>query len=288
MSKMNYRQLIKDYLFITVGALLFAIGLSLFAEPFHIAPGGVSGLAIIINYLSGLPVGLTIILINIPLFIAALWRLGRSLIIASFFAMLLSSVLIDLLAHITPFVEEPLLAALYGGLLIGAGMGLIFVHGASTGGSDILVRLLRLRFRGLKLGRLMFLTDLFVIALAALVFRDLNCALYAIITVYVNSIVIDAIIYGWEFSKVAYVISPQNEKIAQRIQEELERGVTFLFGEGGYSRQPAKIIICALKQQQIIKFYSIVHETDPQAFVIVTNAHEVVGYGFKIPGAHGL
>ena len=284
----NYRKIIQDYLIISAGALLFAVGLSLFAEPFHIAPGGVSGLAIIINYLSGLPVGITIILINIPLFCVGFLKLGRSFVISSFYAMFLSSVLVDLLSHMPPFVEEPLLAALYGGLFIGAGMGLVFVHGASTGGSDIVVRLLRLRFRGLKLGRIMFMTDLFVIALAALVFGDLNRALYAIITVYVNSIVIDGIVYGLEFSKVAYIISQKNADIALRIQNELERGVTFLYGEGGYSKQPAKIIICALNQQQIVKFYAIVHEIDPAAFVIVTNAHEIVGYGFKSLGARGL
>jgi uncharacterized membrane-anchored protein YitT (DUF2179 family) len=286
--KRNFRKIIQDYLVISAGALLFAAGLSLFAEPFHIAPGGVSGLSIIINYLSGLPVGLTIIIINIPLFLAGFLKLGRSFVLSSLYAMLLSSALIDWLARIPPFVEEPLLAALYGGLFIGAGMGIIFTHGASTGGSDIIVRLLRLRFRGLKLGRIMFLTDLAVIALAALVFRDLNRALYAVITVYVNSIVIDGIIYGLEFSKVAYVISQKSAEIAPRIQEELERGVTFFFGEGGYSHQPARIIMCALKQQQIVKFYAIVHEVDPDAFVIVTNAHEVVGYGFKAPGARDL
>ena len=284
----NFRKILQDYLLITAGSLLFAVGISLFAEPFHIAPGGISGLAIIINYLANLPVGLTIILINIPLFIAGFLKLGRSFVISSLYAMLLSSVIIDQLAHVEPFVEEPLLAALYGGLLIGAGMGLVFIHGASTGGSDIIVRLLRLRFAGLKLGRLMFLTDLFVIALAAAVFGDLNRALYAIITVYVNSIVIDAIIYGLEFSKVAYIISQNSEMIAQRIQEDLERGVTFVFGEGGYSGQPTKIIMCALKRQQIIKFYAIVHESDPQAFVIVTDAHEVVGYGFKTSGVQEL
>jgi uncharacterized membrane-anchored protein YitT (DUF2179 family) len=284
----KYRKIIKDYLLISAGAFLFAVGISLFAEPFHIAPGGVSGISIIINYLLKLPVGRTIILINIPLFIAGFLKLGRSFVVSSLYAMLLSSVLVDLLAQVQPFVEEPLLAALYGGLFIGAGMGLIFIHGSSTGGSDIIVRLLRLRFKGLKLGRIMFLTDLCVIALAALVFHDLNRSLYAIITVYVNSIVVDGIIYGLEFSKVAYIISQKSEQIAGRIQVELERGVTFFFGEGGYSKQPAKIIMCALKQQQIVKFYGIVHEEDPEAFVIVTNAHEVVGYGFKTPGAREL
>jgi len=284
----NYPKIIKDYLIISAGALLFAAGLALFAEPFHIAPGGVSGLAIIINYLSALPLGLTIIIINVPLFIVGFLKLGRSFVISSLYAMLLSSVLVDLMAQLPPFVEEPLLAALYGGLFIGAGMGLVFIHGASTGGTDIVVRLLRLRFAGLRLGRIMFLTDLFVIALAALVFGDLNRALYAIVTVYVNSIVIDGIIYGLEFSKVAYIISQKSAEISWRIQEELERGVTLFFGEGGYSHQPAKIIMCAIKRQQIVKFYAIVHETDPDAFVIVTNAHEVVGYGFKAPGVRDL
>ena len=284
----KYRKIIKDYLVITAGALLFAIGISLFAEPFHIAPGGVSGIAIIMNYLSGLPVGQTIIFINIPLFIAGFLKLGRSFIISSLYAMLLSSVAVDLLTQVRPFVEEPLLAALYGGLFIGAGMGLIFIHGSSTGGSDIIVRLLRLRFGGLRLGRLMFFTDLFVISLAALVFHDLNRALYAIITVYVNSIVIDGIIYGLEFSKIAYIISQKSADIARRIQDELKRGVTLFFGEGGYSKQPTKIIMCALKRQQVVKFYSIVYETDPEAFVILSNAHEVVGYGFKAPGTRDL
>ena len=281
-------KLVKDYLIISVGAVIFAIGISLFAEPFHIAPGGISGIAIIINYLLRLPVGLLIIIINIPLFILSLFKLGRSFVISSFYAMMLSSLLIDQFARIPTFVEEPLLAALYGGLAIGAGMGIIFAHGASTGGSDIIVRLLRLKFRGLRLGRIMLMLDLCVIALAALVFGDLNRALYAIITVYVNSIVIDAIIYGLEYSKVVYIISQKSGEIGRRIQKELERGVTFFHGEGGYLKQSTEIIMCALKQQQIVKFYSIVHETDPDAFVIVANAYEVVGHGFKRTGLGDL
>jgi len=281
-------KIIKDYLIITAGAVIFAIGISLFIEPFRIAPGGISGIAIIINHISSLSVGMLIIIFNIPLFMLGFFKLGRSFVISSFYAMILSSVLIDLFAHIPPFVQEPLLAALYGGLAVGAGMGFIFLHGASTGGSDIIVRLLRLKFRNLKLGRIMLLLDLCVIALAVVVFGDLNLSLYAIITVYVNSIVIDAIIYGLEYSKVAYIISQKSSEIGQRIQEELERGVTFFHGEGGYLKQSTKIIMCALKQQQIIKFYEIVHETDPDAFVIVTNAHEVVGYGFKKTGLSDL
>lgn len=286
MSK--FTKILRDYLIITAGAIIFAIGLSLFAEPFHIAPGGISGIAIIINYLIDLPVGMLIIILNIPLFIVGFLKLGRSFVISSLYAMLLSSVLIDLFARVPTFVEEPLLAALYGGLFIGAGMGLIFLHGSSTGGSDIILRLLRMKFRTIKLGQLSFLLDLFVIAAAALVFGDLNRSLYAIITVYVHGIVIDAIIYGLEFSKVAYIISQKNEEISRQLLDELERGVTLLHGEGGYTNQPTKIIMCALKQQQIVKFYSIVHETDPDAFVIVTNAHEVVGYGFKKTGLSDL
>lgn len=284
----KYGKLIKDHLIITAGAVLLAVGIAMFAEPFQIAPGGISGVAIIISYLVGTPVGLLIILINIPLFIVAFFKLGRYFMLSSLYAMLLSSVLIDLFAKIPVFVEEPLLAALYGGLTIGAGLGLIFMYGSSTGGSDIIVRLLRMRFRGLKLGQLSFLLDLVVIAAAAIAFGDINRALYAIITVYVHAIVMDAIIYGLEFSKVAYIISQKSAEIAARIQDDLERGVTIFHGEGGYLRQPTNIIMCALKQQQVYQFHSIVQEVDPEAFVIVANAHEVVGYGFKKTGLSDL
>ncbi len=287
----KYKQTIYDYLYISLGSIIFAFGLSLFAEPFQIAPGGIAGIAIIINYFNDWPIGMMSIIMNIPLFIIGFIKLGPAFLISSLYAMLVSSLAIDLTANYIPtFVEEPLLAAIYGGLVMGFGLGLVFRRGATTGGVDIIIRLLRIRFRNLKLGRLMLIMDMVVIAMAAIAFRDLNNALYAIITVYILSIVMDYIIYGGNFAKVAYIISIDGkyEQIAAEIQQELQRGVTFLDGQGAYNRQDTKIIMSAVNRTQIIRLHKIVENIDDKAFIIVTDAHEVFGDGFRSYGNQEL
>ena len=278
---MKVRKVLWKYAIITVGSVLYALSFNLFLTPNHIAPGGVSGIAIVINYLISFPVGVMILILNIPLFILSYVKFGGGFLFSSFFATAVGSVIIDLTTKIPPFTTDPILAAIYGGILMGAGLGLVFNFGATTGGSDILSRLIKLRFPHISMGKMMLFVDVCVITFSAVVFRNVNSALYAMITLYISSKVIDVMIYGTDYEKLAYIISDKSEEISIKIQEELQRGVTFLYGEGGYTNRRKKIIMVALKRQQAAKASEIAAKIDPKAFVIVVAAHEILGDGFE-------
>ena len=278
---MKARKVLWKYAVITLGSVLYAFSFNLFLTPNHIAPGGVSGIAIVINYLTSFPVGVMILVLNIPLFILSFLKFGGAFLFSSFYATALGSVIIDLTTKIPPFTSEPILSSIYGGILMGAGLGLVFAYGATTGGSDIISRLIKLRFPHISMGRMMLCVDFVVITISAFVFQNVNSALYAIITLYISSKVIDVIIYGTDYEKLAYIISDKSEEISRKIQDELLRGVTLLHGEGGYTNRQKKIIMVALKQQQAAKAAEIVRKIDPNAFVIVVAAHEIFGDGFE-------
>jgi uncharacterized membrane-anchored protein YitT (DUF2179 family) len=195
--------------------------------------------------------------------------------------MLLSNAAIDTLVLVLPAVEvEPLLAALYGGLLAGAGLGLVFLRGASTGGSDIAVRLVQLRCRSLSMGRVMLLFDLITVALTGIAYKDLNNALYSAVALYVSSIVLDAVIYGLDYSQVALIISDRYLEIVAAIDEKLGRGATLLHGSGAYTGTEKQVVLVALKKKQLPQLKEAIAEIDRNAFVIVQDAHQVQGEGF--------
>ena len=265
-----------------VGSAVFALGFSLFLQPNDMSPGGISGLALVIVELLGIgTTGKISILINLPLFILGGIRIGKRFFAGSLLGMLLSSVLIDCFAAITFVQTEPLLAALYGGVLCGFGLGVVFMSGTSTGGSDILVRLLKLKYRNVPIGQISMCFDAFVVVLTGLVFRDVSKALYTGITVYVCGQVLDAVVYRFDYSKVALIISREHEKIAEAIGKKLDRGATFLRAEGSYTHQEIKVVLAAVKKQQVAELKELVMEIDPAAFVIVQEAHQVLGDGFS-------
>ena len=264
-----------------VGSTVFALGFSLFLQPNDISPGGISGLALVAVELLGFgSVGSLSILINLPLFILGGLKIGRRFFAGSLVGMLLSSLLIDTFAFIAMPPVEPLMAALYGGVLCGFGLGAVFVCGSSTGGSDILVRLLKMKYRNVPIGQISICFDAIVVVLTGIVFHDLTKALYTGVTVFVCGKVIDAVVYRFDYSKVALIISKEYEAIAQAIGTRLARGATFLHGEGSYSHQDTKVVLTAVKKQQITELKELVMELDPNAFVIVQEAHQVLGDGF--------
>jgi len=177
-------------------------------------------------------------------------------------------------------MAEPLLACVFGGALLGLGLGLIFQQGATTGGTDILARLAQSKMAWLPMGKVLMVIDLMVILMVAAVFRSLESALYGIVALYVSTMVMDWVLYGMDTSKVAYIISDKPEEIARVIMDEMERTVTYLQGEGGYLGQPKRVILCAFKQREIVTVKETVRQADPTAFMIVTSAHEVLGEGF--------
>ena len=264
-----------------VGSAVFALGFALFLQPNDMNAGGISGLAQIIVELLGFgSVGTLSIIINLPLFLLGGLKIGKKFFVGSAMGMLLSSVLIDAFAAIPFPSPEPLVATLYGGVICGFGLGVVFVSGTSTGGSDIMVRLLKLRMRNVPIGQISMIFDVVVVALTGIVFGDVTKALYTGITVFVTSRVIDAVVYRFDYSKVALIISPHYEQIAEEIGTKLDRGATYLHGEGSYSRKDTKVVLAAVKKQQVTELKDLVTKIDPDAFIIVQEAHQVLGDGF--------
>ena len=271
------------WIFDTVlGSAVFALGFSLFLSPNDMSAGGISGLALIFVELTGLgTIGTLSILINLPLFILGGIKIGKRFFAGSLLGMVLSSVLIDLFAMIQMPQMEPLISVLYGGVICGFGLGIVFISGTSTGGSDILVRLLKLRYRNIPIGQISLCFDALVVVLTGLVFRDVTKALYTCITVYLCSNVIDAVVYRFDYSKVALIITSEHQAIADAIGIKLDRGATFLHAEGSYTHREMRVVLAAVKKQQVAELKELVMEIDPKAFVIVQEAHQVLGDGFS-------
>ena len=264
-----------------LGSAVFALGFALFLQPNDMNAGGISGLAQIIVELLGFgSVGSLSILINLPLFLLGGLKIGKRFFFGSALGMLLSSVLIDAFALIPFPVTEPLVATLYGGVLCGLGLGVVFISGTSTGGSDILVRLLKLRMRNVPIGQISMCFDVVVVILTGIVFGDVTKALYTGIAVFVTGQVIDAVVYRFDYSKVALIISQHHEAIACEIGIRLDRGATYLHGEGSYSHRDTKVVLTAVKKQQVTELKDLVTKIDPDAFIIVQEAHQVLGDGF--------
>ena len=266
---------------ILLGSAMFALGFDLFLEPNGLNAGGLSGLAMVIAHLLGFgTVGTITAVINLPLFAVGGMRIGRKFFLGSLLGMVCLSTMIDLLAIIPIPQTEPLIGALYGGVLCGMGLGMVFTTGASTGGSDIVVRLLKMRYRNVPIGTINICFDLTVAALTGLAFWDVSRALYSGIAIFVTGQVIDAVVYRFDYSKVAIIISKQHVAIAHAIGTKLDRGATFLHGQGVYSGDETKVVLTAVKKQQLAELKQLVVDIDPNAFIIVQEAHQVLGDGF--------
>ena len=271
------------------GSLIFSVGFAFFLQPNDMSPGGISGLALVITELLGFgSVGTLSILINLPLFVLGGLKIGKRFFIGSLLGMLLSSVMIDVFALLNITPVEPLLGVLYGGVICGLGLGMVFVSGTSTGGSDILVRLLKLRYRNVPIGQISMSFDAIVVILTGLVFRDVTKALYTGVTVFLCGKVIDGVVYRFDYSTVALIVSKEYDAIAEAIGRKLDRGATFLHGEGSYSHVPTKVVLAAVKKQQLAELKELVVEQDPNAFIIVQEAHQVLGDGFSRYNKHSL
>lgn len=263
------------------GSAVFALGFSMFLEPNDMSAGGISGLAMVfVEVFHVGTVGSLSILINLPLFILGGLKIGKRFFAGSLLGMLLSSVMIDSFTCFAIPDLEPLLAVLYGGVICGLGLGVVFVSGTSTGGSDILVRLLKLRYRNVPIGQISMYFDVIVVTLTGLVFQDVTKALYTGLVVFITGQVIDAVVYRFDYSKVALIISKEHDAIAKAIGETMGRGATFLNGEGSYSGKEIKVVLSAVKRQQITELKDLVIRIDPDAFIILQEAHQVLGDGF--------
>ena len=278
--------ILKNYTLLTVGAFIYAFGIAVFLDPNHLAPGGVSGSSIILNSFIPIGTGIWIFVINIPLMILGLIVFKFSFLMGTLYATAFSSAIIEVIArvfsHLIPDMHDHLvIAAVAGGALVALGIGLVFRGGGSTGGFDIVVKLLRRKFRHMKTGVLYLALDMTVITLSAIAFHDILVALYAVVTVFTNSTVLDMVLYGKDNAKMVYIITDAPEAISDRLMKEVETGVTLLHGEGAYTKKNKKVLMCVLHDQQYPMLRDIVKQEDKHAFLIVTKATEIFGEGYK-------
>lgn len=265
------------------GCCLFGISFNLFLAPHNMNIGGVSGLGMAFlefTGIRGIGVGTFAVLLNLPIFAVGGWKLGRRFMLTSLLGMVASSLAIDLFSWVSVPKVDMLLAALYGGVGTGLGIGIIFSVGASTGGSDIICRLLKRKFQYLPIGVITTCFDAVVAVLTGLAFRDAQNALYSGVAIFVTGRVIDAVVYSFDYSKVVLIISKEHTAVAKRVGDELGRGCTFLNGQGAYSGNETKVVLTAVKKQQIADLKAMVVDIDPNAFIIVQEAHQVLGDGF--------
>lgn len=267
---------------VTLGTAIFSLGFDLFLTPHELNAGGLSGVAQILVTLLGFgSVGIVTAIINLPLFIIGYKWIGKKFFWGSLFGMAMLSLTLELFSLLPTPQVDPLLSTLYGGCTCGLGLGLVFVAGGSTGGSDIIVRLLQRKWQHIPIGTINIAFDATVAVLTGIVFNDMTRALYTGVTVFLTGKVIDMVVYSFDYSRVAIIISDAYQQIADVIFNKLERGVTYLEGEGAYSHQEKKVILTAVKKHQMAELKRLVSEIDPNAFVIVQEAHQVLGDGFS-------
>lgn len=274
-------KVVREYIFILVGCLLTAIGLDMFLVPNKIAAGGVSGIATIVHYVAHLPVGIVMLVINVPLFLAGTKKLGMRVGLRSLFGTIALSMFIDLLAPVLPVpTTDPLLASIYGGIIVGIGIGIVFRNKGTTGGTDLAAAIIN-NYMKMSVGVILFVVDASVILAAGVVFKSAELALYALLTVFLTARVIDIVQEGFGYAKAAIIISQKPEEVAQSIMQKMDRGATALHGQGLYTGVERDVILSVVTRAEISNLKELVHTIDPQAFVILTDVHEVMGEGFR-------
>ena len=275
----GWKTYFRELLGIVIGVTILAVAFNMFLIPNKIAAGGASGLGIILFHLYQIPVGLTVLLVNIPLFVLTWYFLGWKFVAHSLAGTLLLPLMLELTAFLPLLTRDLLLASIYGGIGVGIGLGLVFRSHGSTGGTALGAQLIN-HFFGLSSGQSLISADLAIIVAAGFIFSP-DVALFALLSIFITSKIIDLIQEGPGFSRAALIISNQKEAISNRIINELDRGATFLEGAGAYTGEERGIILCVIPQSQVTRLKNIVRDTDPNAFVIVTRVGEVMGEGFR-------
>lgn len=283
-STAKWKTVLWDLLFILAGSAVYAFSVNVFTAPNHIAPGGITGLATVLNYLWDTPIGLMSFLINIPIIIWAVVEIGYKLVVKTMIAIALSSAMIDLFSWFLPHYQgNMILVALLAGVFEGLGLSLTFIRGATTGGTDMLARLLGRRLPHLSMGKLMLAIDGVIVVISAVVYGSVDNAIYACIVIFVSTRLIDSILYGTDSGtgKLFFVMSPKVREMGDRVIRELDRTVTYLDSKGGYSQTPGETMLCAVRRFEVYHIQTIIREEDRDAFVIVGDAGEITGEGFR-------
>lgn len=273
-----------DLICIIIGSALYATAVNIFTAPNQIAPGGLTGISTMLNYLFGTPIGVMVILLNIPIVILTVIEIGYKLVVKSMAAILISSAFIDFSSAFLPaYHGEPLLTAIFGGVFEGVGLALVFMRGATTGGTDLVARLIGRRFRHIPIGKLMLAVDAVIVVISGFVYKSIESSMYAVIVIFVSTSLIDSILYGTDIGagKTFYIMSPKTQEIGARIMLEMDRGVTYLPSRGGYTNRESELLFCAVRRYEVYKIHEIIRSIDRNAFVIIGEAGEISGEGFK-------
>ena len=275
--------LLKDLLFSLAGSMLVGLAIAVFTVPNDIAPGGVSGAATALAYISPIRVGVWTLILNVPLMLAALRMQGPRTLMMTLLATVLLSFFIDFFGDVLPgYTNNPLLAAVFGGALSGLGVGVLFLRGISTGGTDLAALLLKKLFPNVPSGTLLLVIDAAVVAFAVCIFRDIEVALYSAITIWVSSKVIDALVQGVDYAKVIYTITDHGEEVSRVLNQHTDRGTTLIPAQGGYTGNEKRMVVTVTRRSVLAQTLRLIRETDPNAFTFVMDSTEVHGEGFKL------
>lgn len=279
---MDAKKIIKFLSLNIIGSVLYGLGIHAFTAPQHIAPGGASGIGILVNYVTGFPIGMFTFLFNIPLLIIAYKCVTKKFFYNALFSITLFSFITDyVVVHFPIYDGDPLLACIFGGVLMGLGLAVVHMTESTTGGLTILGVILQKKYPQFEVGKLIFVLNLSVVGASAFVFNNIESVLYAVIAIYISSMCMDGIICGLNNNKFVVIISDHNEQVKAAISESTKKGFTIMNGVGGYSECDKQIIFCALGKNEYAAIKKMIHTVDPNAFVIITDASEVIGNGFK-------
>ncbi len=281
LRKNKFGDTIINLLGVALGSFIYACGISLFLDPNNLAPGGASGLAIVLNRVCNVETGTLYFMINVPIMLIGLRKYGVKFIGSTFFSILLNSYFTNQLAKLGALTDDLLIATMAGSVLVGVGVAIVFKSKATTGGTDIIVKVLHDKYKHIKTGVIFLLTDIVIVALSGLVFKDINIIMYALISVFVQGKVLDLVLYGGDEAKLFYIISDNPQAIAQRIMSDIDITVTFLEGKGAYSKKEKQVILCVARKQQGPAIEEIVKAEDKDAFMIISSANEIYGEGYK-------
>lgn len=280
-EKYNIGKIIKESLGTIFGAVIMAIGTSLFLLPNQLSSGGFAGIATIVYYFLNIPMGLTIIVINAPLFIVAAYRLGKGFFLKSLLGTISFSIFIDIFDKFTPLTNDRFLACIYGGIIMGLGTAIILNSNSSTGGSDLLSFIARTFKTDLRMSNIIIIIDTVIVLLNMIFFKEIEIGLYSAIAIYLMGKIIDVIFEGIYFTKLLFIVSEKNEEIAKEVCKKIQRGATGIFGKGMYTGENKLILMCAASRGDIARIKNIARKIDRNSFIIIANAREVVGKGFK-------
>ena len=275
-------RLATDIIIVIIGTALTALGIHTFISSNAIGMGGVTGIAIVLSYLTKIPIGIFTLVMNVPMLFVGFRKLGKEYILKTAVSVVTFTVVMDYLMVFVPiYTNDKLMASIFGGVIMGIGYGLIYWRGAASGGMDIAVKLVAKRYPYFSMGNILTVTDIVVIAMAVLVYKNIDTAMYAIIVSFVYTRAVNTILYGRNPGKLVLIVSKEKEAIRAQVLESMNRGLTLLQGKGAYTGTPEEVIMCAVPDSEFYKLKRIVNEVDENAFLIVVNSNEIVGKGFQ-------